>query len=450
MSDLFESLRESIDGAGPPISADEAMTYASDLVERSAAAPSRRAGRHRLTVASLALLALFGIGFILSDRGSDRDEIRTASDPGTTTTIEAGPAVVDGRCEANPPPEFLPTSSLVFEQQVLQAPGTGSCGHMTLVGGDDDQVGWVSLDQMVKPDALVPVYDDTAHQIAWWAHGVGWLDLDTVADPDFDLAARRAALEAEAAKAARARGQGPEAPPVGWAAVDYEGMRLYVPTSWRVLRSACHGRADTVTLGPPPADADCPEPDPGASWIWIAPSKSVASESPGCTVGSHNWLPGCLVQKPDFSRQVQFVQGASVALVSVQHGSSSLVGDIAATWRYQDQDRPEAQGGFTGESPLTVAADFAVAVAAGRCDEAASLADPGFDPPCVTADPPVEATVAEAGLTGWSGAVPTQSARVVTDPDLRTFELVLEVRWSLAERHETWHVINATETAPGP
>ncbi len=448
MPDLFETLRTSIDDACEPVSVEEAI--ARGVAGAVAIQHRRGAGRrHVLALATVVAVGLLGVGAMWREwRGLEK--VHAGAGASSTTVA---PAVLPGRCAADPPQEFLPSTSLLPEQQIFAAPGTGVCGHMVSVGGGaTDEVGWASVDDLTASLELIPVYDDAARQIAWWAAEAGWLDLETVADPSFDLGAARARARSavsggggDASPASLA--QGPEAPPDGWRPVDHEGMRLYVPPTWTVVTSGCHGGDRTVTLGLPPASAKCASPS--GDWIWIPPAETVADQSVGCATGSINWVPGCVVQDLQSGRQIQFAHGVSVALVSQRNRLDSQASAISDTWRYVDQERPEAQPGFGGESPLGIAIEFGGAISAGRCSDASALAAPGVEVMCEAADPPRVPGVYDAGLVGFGGAVPTQSARLTIDPGRVTLDLVLQVRWEPAQGRASWRVISVASAPPG-
>ncbi len=62
------------------------------------------------------------------------------------------------------------------------------------VGSEDGDTGWVEAydpnfgGRDAIPEAI-PVYNDEGAQIAWWGFALGWIDLETMDDPNYDYEA---------------------------------------------------------------------------------------------------------------------------------------------------------------------------------------------------------------------------------------------------------------------
>lgn len=66
-------------------------------------------------------------------------------------------------------------------------------GMEAVTNADVTRIGYVREDRDAPVDDEIPepapVYDKDGNQIAWWGYPLGWIDLETMADPSYDFEA---------------------------------------------------------------------------------------------------------------------------------------------------------------------------------------------------------------------------------------------------------------------
>ena len=151
-----------------------AAAHRPDVPEAPDAAGRRSPGRLGIALAGVAAIATLVAGIAsvaLDDSGGST--LRTSDDidlaPVTTASTTTSTTTA-------PDPTVEPVEPV---------------GGRLLVGTEtDDRIGWIDpVDPIGEPWESVPpipIYDENGRQIAWWGFTLGWIDFETMNDPDYD------------------------------------------------------------------------------------------------------------------------------------------------------------------------------------------------------------------------------------------------------------------------
>jgi hypothetical protein len=166
--------------------------------EASGSSPSRRR-RWAITgaAAAIALVAAVGIGALVGARHERTPVAATGTAPNDDATV--GPA---------------PTATSETATTTVRTP---SADDPPVLAGDGpypvawgDKSGWIdSADPPVDSEGIpapIPVNDEHGNQIGWWVGQLGWVDLETMSDPNYDYRAEYRELNAIAMAAQARRG----------------------------------------------------------------------------------------------------------------------------------------------------------------------------------------------------------------------------------------------------
>jgi hypothetical protein len=236
----------------------------------------------------------------------------------------------------------------------------------------------------------------------------------------------------------------PVAVPADWKTVEYHGVQVSLPSSWRVLSAGeCPGVTETVLLGA--EGKQCPNP-PVGRWIWLGPARSVtADERRRCVETTVGAVTGCGLLPANPNPQVQkvLIDGTDAVLVAAFGARSEPVTDSIRL------AKPSVTP-VTRATPDAAATRFVAVYLRGSCPQVRALADHDYKGECA---PAISQTGSQRATptAAWSadiGMVPGRSTVLVDAHDTHGYLLRLRYQWSTSERQGVWKVVSIRAADP--